>query len=170
LSPKIPVERIIEDIRAGLGDVPIMEKYQISPGDLLRIKNQLHPGRQNSGRTVTPATSKQRRSLSRDELLRPIIIYDAHDPRIKGMIGDISMKGLQVEGITVRTGEIRTLMIRSEPYNVHGTLLFEVECRWSTTDESGNCVAGFRIRRISQEGVKELRKLLASLAVSAGSR
>jgi hypothetical protein len=170
LSPKIPIERIIDDIRAGLGDIPIMEKYQISPGDLLRIKNQLKHGRPASGGTAASAAPRHRRSVSRDELLRPITVYDAHDPRIKGMISDINMKGLQVVGIIVQTGETRTLMIRMEPYNVHATFTFEVQCRWSMIDESGNCVAGFRITRMSQEGPKELRKLLASLAVSAGNR
>lgn len=170
LSPKIPIERILDDIRGGLGDVPIMEKYQISPGDLLRIKQQFKGGREVSGEVSRSAQAapREHRSLSRHEPLRPITVYDTDDPRMQGTIYDINMKGLQVVGIIVRTGENKTLKIHSEPYNVHATFTFRVQCQWSMIDEHGNCVAGFRITRISLEDAKELKKLVACLSVSAG--
>ncbi len=173
LSPRIPTENILDDIRAGLGDVPIMEKYQISPGELLRIKRRFDRGRQAGEQAVTSAAAlaaRERRSLPRQEPLLTVTVCDADEPLMQGIIHDINMKGLKVVGIIVRADETRTLMIRSEPFNVHATFTFQARCHWSMIDEYGECVAGFRITHISQRDAGELRKLMACLAVQTGGR
>ncbi|MBI5570288.1 MAG: hypothetical protein HY914_10120 [Desulfomonile tiedjei] len=173
LRDNLPIDKIVAELRAGAGDVPIMEKYGIDPGELLQIKKDVEGLQGFATPLLTSARlipETERRVLPRREPLYRITVFDATNPQINGILGDIHTKGLQVEGITVMTGEARTLTITAEPYNVHTTLTFEAECRWSMINDYGLCVAGFLITTITPKDARELRKLIDSLTVPVGRR
>ena len=145
-----------------------MEKYQISPVALLRIKRQHDLAEQISqDQSISPEVVKERRSTPRREPIYQIATFDANNPRIQGIIYDIHPKGLKTVGITVQADEVKTLVIDSKPFNVHTTFTFQALCRWSMINEYGACVAGFQIVSILPGGAKELRKLIDCLTVPA---
>jgi hypothetical protein len=169
---KLPLSKIVEDLRTGVGDVPIMERHGITPGELLLIKKKwdsLQKAEEHSFGAAQEIPEKDRRALARHEPLFRITIFDAVDPRVEGIINDIHTKGIQIVGITATVDEVKTLIFPTEPYNVHGTFGLDAECRWSLINGFGFCVAGFRIRSLTPRDARELRKLLNHLTVVSAS-
>jgi len=167
-SRKIPVRNIIEDLQKDLGDVPIMEKYYISPEELQEVKRRWIEDEQLSESWCTASqiiSRKELRSLPRCQPLYEIKIFDAKNSRMVGSINDIHAKGLQVEGIVVMMDEVKTFVIPGGPYNVHQKLAFKAQCLWSSINELGTCVAGFRITEISPQSARDLEKLIATLTI-----
>jgi len=168
----LPIAGILEALRSGVGDVPVMEEYGLSPRELTVIKREfllmtpesVEPQRRLSDAINLPPYS-ERRTLMRREPLYKIRIAEKSDPRNSGIIRDIHTEGLRIVNLIVQTDEVKTLVIQSKPLCVHDTFKFEAVCRWSKINESGNCVAGFRITDISPSSLKELTKLIESLTV-----
>ena len=168
MKRKIPVREILADIRGGFGDVPVMEKYGLSPEELTLIKHRWgeaslnSPGRGQEAFAET-LTGIERRALPRREPLYEISICEKGNIYNKGIIHDIHLRGLRIRGIVVITDQTTTLVVSSEPLRAHATFTFQAECRWSMIDEQGQCVAGFRITKVSPEDFKEFGKLIDRL-------
>jgi len=163
-------EDILADLREGMGDIPVMEKYGISPNELSAIKQGSQFGRPARSDRVSPGQTKpgarQRRISRRNQPLYRVTIYDANNPHNNGIINDVTRKGIQVEGIRVRADETLTLLVRGEPFHAHAPFAFTVQCRWVQTNEQGVCVAGFYITDISPKDAKELHKLIDLLTIA----
>ena len=172
--PKIDRALILEDIRSGMGDVPIMEKHQLSPRLYTRILETLRSsGVMNSEEVLDrmrsckePCTDGEKRSALRHYILYHMSVFNANDPQSKGGLNDISLIGLQVSGIEVEVDELVTLLIRSDGFEVHAPFALDAICRWVRTGEdTGEGVAGFEITSVLGQGELELRKLVNALAV-----
>jgi hypothetical protein len=161
------IREIMDDMRSGLGDVPIMEKYQISPEVFSHIKRQFRLEQQISRHRPVATSGIERRLFPRQEPLYRITVSDEDDPRIRGIILDIHTKGIGTVGMTVWADEMKTLVIRSKPFNAHATFRFEAKCQWSMINDWGECVAGFSITRISPADGKELKKFIDKLTLSS---
>ncbi len=169
----LPVERIMDEIREGMGDIPIMEKYGLSPEEYVEVVEKLKGLRMRlpSSDFVRPPGPEvrrkpvQRRAVPRGYMLFNSSVYDAHRPGVKGTLLDISERGVQITGIKTKVGDVRTLVIGRERYTPDSELSFGAVCRWfRETDETGECVAGFEIARMSADARRRLRKLLQELA------
>lgn len=166
MKPQIPVQKILNDLRAGLGDVPIMEKYQISPNVLTQIKRRLDMGHQiYKTPSVSTSEIKDRRSSPRWEPFYKIDVYDRENPQMRGIIDDLNLKGLRTVGLIAQMDETKKLLVRSGPFKVYETFKFTAQCRWSMINDSGECVAGFQITSISVQDKNELRKLINHLTL-----
>ncbi len=169
LKRVIPTKEIMDDIRSGMGDVPIMEKHQISPAEYhtvlrkLREVNALTKQEVGSRMAELPeeGAGQQMRSVPRNYIFFTIPIYDANDPRVVGVVNDLTEKGLQVAGIPVQVDESRTFLIRPGVFPVETPLAFDATCRWVNVDgNTGNYVAGFEIIHIHNKHLATLRKLI----------
>lgn len=167
-------KRILDDIQAGMGDVPIMEKYQLSPADLMAILLELgHPGTEESVGVEQKvrvfqddATGSEMRVLPRNYLTLSLTIYDAVDHTIAGVINDITENGLQIEGIPASVGELRSFMIPCDMFPGDPPIEFDAECRWIGRLEANNqSVAGFEITMISDEAAEQLLKLIRQVTL-----
>jgi hypothetical protein len=172
---KIDVGKILADIRAGMGDVPIMERYQLSPRLYGRILDRLRQtgvissdhlaGRMSVGDTTSDDLEK--RSHKRNYVLYPIAVYDANNPVNNGALNDITQTGFQVQGMNVEVDEIGTYMIRSDALAVHSPFTLDAICRWVQMDQETNqLIAGFEISAIPQEGQEELSRLIELVSVT----
>lgn len=170
----IYTDRIIHDIRSGLGDIPIMEKYQISPAEFMEILTKLQEvdavQSEEIERLVTNLRKQsdvsEMRSTPRNYLVFTTSVYDAHDASISGVINDISESGLQVEGISVEVDESRSFVIRSDVFTVGAPITFDAECKWfRPSGPEGRHVAGFEITMISDSSLEQLRKLIQQLSL-----
>ncbi|MBM3299863.1 MAG: PilZ domain-containing protein [Deltaproteobacteria bacterium] len=157
-----------------MGDIPIMEKYGISPGLYSTIFERLRSPQvlieeDLAGRMQRAEAREQdldKREHKRSYLLYAIPVCEAHDPNNKGLLIDISETGFQVAGMKVEEDEIGTFLIRSDALARHSVLAVDAICRWVHRDEHGNTVAGFEIASVLDRGEEELRKLIAELSVA----
>jgi hypothetical protein len=166
---EIPVSKIIDDLRSGLGDVPIMEKYQISPIVLVKIKQGITKFSSTPKEGSLPVRPKfddaQKRTTPRNHTYYRIRIRDLSNPENVGIINDITNRGLQLQGMEARVGEKLTLLVLGDSFRVHTPFVFEAVCLWVTPSVEGNSVTGFSITNISGPDLQELRKLIEELTV-----
>ncbi|MEW6350028.1 MAG: PilZ domain-containing protein [Thermodesulfobacteriota bacterium] len=171
---RIDTHAIITDIRSGMGDIAIMEKYLISADELMAILHKLERAKAIEKTEVErrmpslreKSDAVQLRSVPRNYIFMTVHIHDAKDPKLGGVLNDISAKGLQVIGIDTQVGEIRTFFVRSDVFKLETALGLEAVCRWVQTDEnSGKPVAGFEIRRVSKGAKEELLRLIQELTI-----
>lgn len=176
-SRPVNTKDIIEDIKSGLGDVPIMEKYQLSPSEYLQVLDKLV-----AVRAITETSTRERklslrakpvpealskRRMPRHYALFTIAIHDAENLSVTGTLNDITEKGLQVKGIQAQLGVARTFLVRSDVFTVSPPLLLTAVCKWTKArDRMGNDLAGFEITGISPHDMQGLRRLINELTIS----
>lgn len=173
----INTKAIIADIQSGLGDIPIMEKYQLSPAEYLKVLDKLV-----AVRAIAEATTQERkralllqpkpqsvskRRLARNYALFTIAIQDADDLSLTGILNDITERGLQISGIRAEIGTVKSFLIRSDVFTVIPPLLLKAVCRWiKPGTRAEDYVAGFEITGISRHDMEGLRKLIGELTIS----
>ncbi len=176
-SRPINTKAIIADIQSGLGDIPIMEKYQLSPSEYLQVLDKLV-----AVRAITETTTQERklallahpeprnvtkRKLPRHYALFTIAIQDADDLSVTGTLNDITEEGLQISGIRTQIGVEKTFLVRSDVFTVVPPLMLRAVCRWiKPRNRSEDHVAGFEITGISRHDKEGLRKLITELTIS----
>jgi hypothetical protein len=161
----LPLRNIRADVQNGLGDVVIMEKYQITPSELKAVKTEMLDLRAGGSPKLLNRKSgrRERRMIPRYIPLYNIMIYDANNPKTCGAINDISLSGVQVAGVATRVHETRTFIIKSEPFFINQNLAFTAECRWIGRNPNNSPIAGFEITEISSTHSKELSNLINAL-------
>jgi hypothetical protein len=173
MSPKreIKAKDLVNDFRAGMTDSELRSKYNLSSRGLQSAFRKLLEAKalrtsELFGRvsleddTVAIATT---RLMPRDELEFPVPIYlcEGTQPTVKGVIKDITEKGLKISGIQANVDEIMTFAIPSDKFSQIEPFAFRAKCRWVDGDGS----AGFQITLISERGSGELQKLLRFLTL-----
>lgn len=178
MKPKVNAATILKDIRSGMGDIPIMEKYGISPRLYSRILETLKRSGALSltdlaGRLPTETTTPEgssKRERKRHCLLYPISVHDANDPRNQGTLNDISEAGFKVAGLNVDVDEIGTYLIGANARALHSPVTVDAICRWVTTEEdTGDRLAGFEISNVLGDGQRDLDRLITELSVPDGT-
>jgi hypothetical protein len=179
---RIRAKDVVRDIRAGMSNAALMEKYQISERSLQRILSQMldagalmeielvgrlpvsEPEQPASGATDTVGDVLRR--SARSYVMVRLPVYDLDDLTVEGYVEDVSETGLMVGGIRAAVGETKSLLIQADEFADVFPFTFDVECRWSELQNDGSCVAGFEITSISQVGKRELEKLVRLLGLS----
>ncbi len=171
---RIDTQRIIEDIKFGMGDIAIMEKYLISADELMAILTKLEKAQAVAKEEVqrrmpalkAEAEAVQKRTVPRNYIFLAVRVHDIQDPKLAGVLTDISLKGLQVTGIETRVGDIRRFFFQSPVFRIEPALVVEAVCRWIKPDEdTGETVAGFELKRTSKGGKGELQRLIQELTI-----
>jgi len=170
-SVKLYAKSILHDIQEGLGDVPIMEKYQITPSQYMSVLEQfkdIEIARRRHAlvaHTMTHALS-QLRALPRCYIFRELCVFDTNAPGREGKVNDMTESGLQVAGIVSEIGQIRTLTIVSDHAETRTKISFDGVCRWiRSEDDYGEFVAGFEITRISDDALHNVKRLIQELTL-----
>jgi hypothetical protein len=171
----IQARDIVMDIRSGMTDTELMEKYGLSAKGLDSAFQKLVKGRVM---TVAEIYGQARsgedtvviddvRSCPRHFLTVAVPIYESEKPTKKGLLRDITDRGLGIMGLKARIGEIKSLVIPCQSFIDADHIWFEAECIWA---EAGNTRAkwtcGFQITKISREDLKRLRKLVQFLTLA----
>jgi hypothetical protein len=162
---ELPLSRkVLIDVLAGVGDVLILEKHQISPSELLRIKKAVerHQIQKDLPQRSRPS---DKRKVMRNSLLYRIPIQDSAKPFQVGLLIDISGRGIQTLGIQAEVGEEKNFVVSSGRFNAHDDFFFRAKCQWAKSRKSGERVAGFTITHASREAANQLTKLMAQLTL-----
>jgi hypothetical protein len=171
---RIDTQKIIDDIKSGMGDIRIMEKYLISADELMAILKKLEKVQAIAKAEVdklmpslkAKSDAVQLRAVPRNYIFLTVHVQDRNDPKQIGVLNDISARGLQVTGIETQVGDVRTFSVRSGVFQLETSLLLEGVCRWVKPDDnSGEPVAGFEIQRMSKSGKDELHRLIHELTI-----
>jgi hypothetical protein len=163
---KIPAYELASDIRMGLSNSELMEKYHLSVAGLASIFKKLVQARviekSEVQRRMEPgddtADLDQMRKVPRCYPVVPIPVVDLSDMQQEGILRDLTEKGIQVEGIHAEAGQTKNLLVQADAFT--GTLPFTLEtcCKWIKPRNAGKRpLAGFEITSISEADLELLR-------------
>jgi len=173
---KIKGKDFISDIRSGMNDSQLMDKYDLSLTGLQKIFRKLVDsgamrmeelyGR-NPLRDDSVVIDLNDLSLSPDNGLVCIIpICDATAPECCGAVCEIGENGLEVSGISATVGGTRSFRIDASDFFAVDEFSLKAKCLWckeSPLDQSP--VAGFEITGILSEDLENLRELVRRIKV-----
>ena len=176
MSPKqkIKASEIVPDIRGGMSNLQLMEKYNLSPDGLRSVFTKLLHAKvltveQFEGRISLPedpTVVEPIRRTARAYPLVPFPIYDMDNMEEAYFVRDISEQGIQVTGINAEVGQKMTFLVQALAFDEVDPFTFEAECRWTTAPPDGvqnEPVAGFEITQMSDEDSVELAKLFQAI-------
>ncbi len=171
----ITLQEISKDIRSGMSDQELMDKYGLTGEKLQRAFRQLLAanavtlgelyGRPASlpGTTALPMADLD---IGADRALAfPIPIFEQKNPAVVGRVREISEFGLGLIGIQSQVNENKTLVIVPEKFVDMKPITLRAKCLWARTDPKGQHVAGFRIFHISETDLQRLRDMIGMLTI-----
>ncbi len=177
IKRKVNAGMLIEDIRAGVQNSELIEKYDLSPKLLQRALVKLvergdFDPRELAGRITPPdlpeIESERRRTPRQYPALTVHVREEGYEAN-RGTVIDISEIGLRVQGIEAVPLEVKTLVIYGDELDVFETFSFAAICRWVRQDlPDGALVAGFEITQVSDRNFEQLLNLTQLQTVSFG--
>lgn len=170
---KIKARDLLEDIRSGLSDDELMEKFEMSLRALQSAFEQLLKSglisrrelRIRSAPSKETAASDDTRRLPRHYLVIPVEIYEEDAPSNKGVIRDLTEKGIGIIGMQAALDEVKRFIIPRTEMSEVDQVTFEARCRWTKRDDQGTHLCGFQIVSIEEEDLNALRHLIRELSL-----
>lgn len=173
---KIKAAEIISDLLGDLNPVEIMKKHNLSMKALETVIRKLVDSRKlkisdigrkfpslESASSVTPV-----RKIEREYIELALPIYDVKNPRRRGVIRNISEKGMGIAGIEAREGEIIEFVIPADILLGIGPISMETACRWiGLKGKSRYFSGGFEITVITDDNLHMLRELIRFLSLGS---
>ena len=172
---KIPARSFVDDMRSGMPDSALMEKYKLTARGLhsafrkLVAANVIQPSELVGRHSEYDETIDVNdiRALQRDKLDFPLPIYESDNPDARGIVSDITIMGVGIKGFETDVGDIRQFVIPAEEFFQVNRVEFKARCRWVKRDESdGKCISGFEIMKVSKGSLAGLRRLIQGLTLS----
>lgn len=164
----IGAKDLIFDIRAGMTDLQLMEKYKLTAKGLQSALQKLVDIQAISPEELyeryplyeATLTVEEIRRIVRQPLTYPVPVYEADFPDIEGTVRDITEKGVCVRGIDTLLGETKTFVIDAREFVDVGPFVFRAQCRWVKKSFAGEYTGGFEIVSISEKHLQSLRKFI----------
>lgn len=170
----IPARSFVDDMRSGMLDSVLMEKYKLTARGLhsafrkLLAANVIRPS-ELVGRHSDYAETidvNDIRAVQRDKVEFPLPIYEPDKPECRGTISDITVMGVGIKGFETDVGDIRRFVIPADEFFQVNPVEFKARCRWVKRDESdGECISGFEIMKVSKGSLAGLRRLIQGLTL-----
>ena len=165
-------EDFVKDIRSGMSDSDLMKKHALSSDGLRRIFQTLIEANAITAEELygtSPLAQdtvfvENPQELPRHYLAMAVDIYESKRPEIRGMVSNVTEKGIEITGMSARIGETKTLVIPTGDFMEADPIKFEAKCRWAREEkETGEWLAGFEITKISKKCTDDVRRLIRSL-------
>jgi hypothetical protein len=167
---KISASAVLADIRSGIKDIELMEKYRLSSKGLQSVFQKLV-----LAELVTALELKNRfpsyedtadlanmREVNRCFPIIRIEVVDMDEPEKKKYYArNLSQKGLQVAGMRAKIGVKKRFIIEANEFVNSDPIYLEAECRWSDKKgDTGLLVSGFEITNISERSQNDFMTLI----------
>lgn len=169
---RIPAREILNDIRSGMGDDELTEKYQLSMKGLKRVIDRLVERKAIGYWELYEKSPLYRKILDRlatresprTRVLRPVRVYHGETSQ-KGFLRDISKNGVRVAGIKANVGEVITLRLPLDEVGASEPIEFMSECRWAKVQGKRKkyVMCGFKITEISEKARIKFEDLVTLL-------
>jgi hypothetical protein len=169
---KIIAEHIIRDIRSGMTDERLMEKYMLSERGLNKVFRKLlnHEAMSEEELSTRIASYADLSPLdylpesTPHELVCLVPIYEENLQDTRGSVCELTEKSVGVTGIQAAVKDLKKLVIPADEFFSVSPLSFQAVCRWvQQPNEGSEPVAGFEITDISDENYQRLRQLMRLL-------
>jgi hypothetical protein len=165
----IRVGEVVNDIRKGMTNLELMDKFQLSAKGLKSLFTKLIDfeaitegeldGRVPPGDDTVDIDP--RRLLRRNYLFVNLPVCEADNESEDGYVRDITESGLQVSKLAATVGVGKALVLKPEGLADIQPIVLEAQCKWvKTATGEEESLAGFEITDISQEGIRELKYLI----------
>jgi hypothetical protein len=169
----IKANEIVSDIRSGMTNRELMDKYRVSEDSLRNLLRKLVVMRaiQTSEVQALLASSPQelifhdRRKEQRYDVFVELPIYDMDNLLDDGQVLDISGKGLRVAGLSTYVGNKKDFLIQPDHFVNVLPFVFEAECVWVSQIKGEPGIAGLKITHISRRSLEELEKIIRALTI-----
>jgi hypothetical protein len=164
----------VSDLKSGLTETELMEKYRITSRCLQRLyKKLLQAG------AISPSDLRvdfraclyantvevhSLRAVPREAVVCPLLVYLEDDPDTIGRVIDISPAGLGTAGLNSEVGNQRTLIIASDKFFNIEKIVLSVICRWSQSQNGKPPLAGWEIIFSDHKNKQALDDLLKALS------
>lgn len=103
------------------------------------------------------------RSEERYHLDFDMPVYEADRPDVQGRVVDITETGAKLAGVPAEIGKATTFVALGDTFGDIAPFEFGARCRWLREEHDGECISGFEITEISEDGLRELKKLVQSI-------
>ena len=171
---KIPARTFVDDMRSGMPDSALMEKYKLTARGLhsafrkLLAADVIQPSELVGRHSEYDETIDvdDIRALQRYRVDFPLPIYDSDNPESSGIVSDITVMGVGIKGLHTEVGDIKEFLIPADQFFQVDPIEFKARCRWLKLDNSdGESVSGFEIMKVSKGNLAGLRKLIQGLTL-----
>ncbi len=167
---KIKVGNVVTDIRSGMTDAQLMEKYEISAIGLRQLFKQLLEAkaiqfselRARNAPYQDVAALDDFRSALRDQVTFPLTIYERNNPDNTGSICDISKTGLRTKGVRARLNEIKTFVVPAQESDFGESVIFQAICRWNQIETGSGDFGGFDLIKVLNGNWRDLQVFIRS--------
>lgn len=170
---KIDGQEFINDIRAGMSDTELMEKYALSSRMLESLFRRLL-----NAKLVNPAEIYERSPYEETTIdvasisyslegytMSTTTIYDVTEPQVLGTVTELVDDTIRTRGIEAGFSETKTFIIYSGKAAKIEPVFLKAKCRWCREEDvSGTVEAEFEITHIDDEHARELKKLKRAFA------
>lgn len=169
---QISQPQIVHDIRSGMIETQLMEKYELSSWAFQRVLGKLLAVGAITQEEMAIFALKNEESVTLRDMRQherscPLVsaaVYVQGQPMIRGRVLDISENGIGIIGIPSEVDDLKTLTISPDDLNVFEPFTLQAVCRWSRQgDRDTTCTAGFAITNIGEPSLGRLRDLLESV-------
>ncbi len=170
-SRKIKAREIVSDLRSSMTTAELLKKYQLSNSALIKIVQKLVAAgalRSTEACVRFPNYDSTEcflplREVEREYLEIALPVHVSADPQRRGIVRNISEKGMGIAGIYVDVDESVGLTIPSNDFCALEDIRFETTCRW-VRRKKDYWTGGFEITRIDDAHLELLRKLISFLS------
>ncbi len=172
---RIRIRDVVKDIRAGLSDLDLRKKYNLSANGLHLVFKKLLDLKAIDAEALFGIESARLQGTGKRELREEeryaldfdIPSYNTAFPEIHGRVRDVSENGIGLFGVKAKEGDLTHIVVLGDTFGFVGPLEFEAECRWTKTDgASGEYLTGFLITDITDWDLEELKKLIRLLTLA----
>ncbi|MFH1114689.1 MAG: hypothetical protein V1792_12295 [Pseudomonadota bacterium] len=172
---RIRIKDIVHDVRAGMVEYDLMNKYGLSSRGLQSAFRKLvamkaigyeeicgrSPGHEDTCEVIDS------RMLERNYVVFELPVVDVEDADNSGWIRDLTEKGLKVSGLKTTQGAVMKLLIVPDGLDDFRPISLDARCQWvSGEGGAGRPLAGFRITGISPAGRDQLNSLIDFMTVA----
>ncbi|MBI4963436.1 MAG: hypothetical protein HY913_09170 [Desulfomonile tiedjei] len=167
LKRRIPAKEVVTDIRSGMSNSDLMDKYQLSMKGLMSVFTKLIEAEFCTKKELLfrmppgddTADLDEMRDIARCYPVVRLPVIDLGDLRSEGYVRDLTEKGIQVAGVRAKVGDKKNFLIQADSFAAILPFTLEAHCRWVRTDsKSGITLSGYEIAGISETNLESLRK------------
>jgi hypothetical protein len=168
---EIRAKEIVNDIVSGIGDNELMHKYRLTYRGLQSVFTKLVESNVIDsalleGRIVPQLSTETTvvTRLPRKDIFVPLPVEDAANPECRGIVTNITERGLGVKGMNAEVDEVKKLVIKPDKFFQLTPFKLQAKCRWvNPADEVQEVLAGFETIAIRHSDLQKLRNLIETL-------
>ncbi len=173
---KIIAEHIVQDIRSGMNNTLLMEKYMLSERGLNKIFRKLLDHKAMTPDELSPRMASYAdldsldylRESSLKELVCLVPIYEEDFKHLRGSVCELTETSIGVTGLDAAVGDIRKFVIPADEFFSIPAFSFDAICRWAEErNESTGSVSAYEITDISNKNYQRLKRLIRLIKLPA---